>query len=112
MADFGDWVNLDPEEMSIERCRQILDDLTKIVDTPGKKYLDKLLTLRYHGIMAELVSSPVTTIDGTLAQEYDKGRAIECLYQQGLCEGLIANFRDALERLQAQQQAEDEFDDN
>lgn len=104
------WVTPAGEELSLERCRQILDDLTKIVDTPGKKYLDKLLTLRYHGIMAELVNAPLKSIDGTLAQEYDKGRAVECLYQTGLCEGLIAYFREEVARLQAYREAEDEFD--
>lgn len=82
-----------------DRLRQYLDDLTKLVEAPGKKYLDRLLRLRYDGIMAGLAGSPLQTLDGALAQEYYKGQAFECLNQQQMCENLIALFKERIHEL-------------
>lgn len=109
MADkiaLKDWVGPDDDLSNLDRMRQLRDALTQIKDTEGKKYLDKILRHRYHGIMAGLTAAPLQSLDGALAQEYFKGQAYECLYQENLCENLIASFDEAIEELKLAQMEE------
>lgn len=103
-----DWLGEDEILENPDALRRYIDDLTKLRDMPGKKYLDKLLRHRYDGIMAGLAGQRLQSLDETLGQEYDKGRAMECLYQHELCEGLLAYFKEHLEHLLATQGIEDE----
>lgn len=103
-----DWAGEDEVLNNPDALRRYIDDLTKLRDMPGKIYLDKLLRHRYDGIMAGLAGQRLQSLDESLGQEYDKGRAMECLYQRGLCETLIEYFKEHLEDLLANQGIEDE----
>lgn len=95
----GDWEGDDDVLNNPDRLLQYVDDLTKLLEMPGKKYLDKLLRHRYDGFMASLAGAPLQSLDAALAQEYFKGQAYECLYQHGLAEGLIAAFKERIAEL-------------
>lgn len=103
-----DWIG--PEDLvgDISTLRQIKENLTQLQGLDGKIFLDKLLERRYNGIMAGIAMAPLPNLDAALAQEYEKGRAIECIYQMGLIENLIAVYTEQIETLQ-QQQNEEEF---
>lgn len=107
-SDFkrGDWEGDEDILNNPDRLRQYVKELTQLMEMPGKKYLDKLLVNRYHGLMAGLVGTPLQTLDGALAQEYFKGQAYECLYQQQLCEHLIASFKERIQEISYQEEDE------
>lgn len=107
--DPQEWLGHDEDINNIDRLRQIREDLTKIRDSPGKKYLDKVLRTRYHGLMAGLAGSPLQSLDAALGQEYIKGQAFECLYQEQLCEHLVAYFDEAIQNHIENQEIEEEF---
>jgi len=103
----GEWEG-DPDILNNpDRMRQHVRELTQLLESPGKKYLDKLLLNRYHGLMAGLAGTPLSSLDAALAQEYVKGQAYECLYQHQLCEGLIASFKEHINELTYTEEDED-----
>jgi len=105
-----DWVGPEDLTQDIGSLRKILKDLTQIQGQDGKIFLDKLLKARYDGIMAGIAMAPLPNLDAALAQEYAKGRAVECLYQMELVNGLIATYKETIDELQHRLNEENDYD--
>jgi len=101
-----DWIG--PDDDNLDKLRNLRDELKKLAQMPGKIYLDKLLRLRYDGLMAGIAATPLSGVDAAFAQEYIKGQAAECLIQQQVLEGLIASFSDRIDTLQEAESFEEE----
>jgi len=95
----GDWLGPEEDITNVERLRQICDDLTKLQEAPGKKYLDKYFRGQYNLIMAGMAGSPLSSLDGALAQEYLKGQALANLMFSEIVPDLISMFKEQIEYL-------------
>lgn len=96
MADNLGWMGNEEEINNPDLLIRIVNDLTELQNSGGKKYLDKFLRHQYDLIMAGIAGSPLASLDQALAQEYEKGRAVENLQFEFIVPNLIESFKEQI----------------
>jgi hypothetical protein len=90
-------VEFEMQELDADGARDMRHKMTELLSTPAWQYISGTIKLHYNRQIAEIIATPLTSMDDTLKQEYTKGHLAAYCALWTMPESMIAFFTSIIE---------------